>query len=628
MSEHANRRLAAIVAADVAGYSRLVGADEEGTLQALRGHRTDLIDPLLADHAGRIANTAGDSLLIEFPSAVAAVRFAIAMQEGMAARNETVPAEQRIEFRIGINVGDVVTEGDDLLGHGVNVAARLEALAPPGGICLSRTARDQVRDQLTLKMEDMGEVAVKNIDRPVRVFRLLGDGETPARGTPRRAGRPWLVAAAAVLLILVGGGGFYWWSGRPDIAPADPAKLAFPLPDKPSIAVLAFENLSGDPKQDYVSDGLSEDIIAALSRLPSLFVIARNSSFIYKGKPVKVQQVAEELGVRYLLEGSVQRSGEKLRVSAQLIDALSGHHLWSETYDRVVTELFAVKDDITLNIVSSLQVELTEGKRAELSRHDTNNLQAWLLYQEGQGHHFRFTKEDTATAQDIYRQVLELDPGYVSVYVSLAWTHINNARFKWSATPERSFQRGVELAEKALGLDPDSSHVHNLLNGVHLYRGEHDLAIEAGRKALALDPNNYDAAATLALALLKAMQPDQSIAHFKLAMRLSPYYPSWILENLGEAYVMAEQCGDAIDTYQKVLTRKPGASIAGESYLGLALCYDAQGREGEAREAIAKAVETYPRYTVSHLRGWLLYKDPVYLERYLATVSRLGLPAD
>lgn len=293
MTERSNRRLAAIVAADVAGYSRLVGLDEEGTLQSLHAHREELLDPLIAEHGGRIANTAGDSLLLEFPSAVDAVRCAVAVQAGMAGRNADVEETRRVEFRIGINVGDVIAQGDDLLGDGVNVAARLEGLADPGGICISRTARDQVRDRMEIALHDMGEVEVKNIARPVRVFRVVaGEKETAA----------------------------------PTAGPAAPTP---PLPDKPSIAVLPFENMSGDPDQEYFADGMTEDLITDISKLSGLLVIGRNSSFVYKGKSVVLRQVGRELGVRYVLEGSVRKAGNRVRINAQLIDAESGHHVWA-----------------------------------------------------------------------------------------------------------------------------------------------------------------------------------------------------------------------------------------------------------------------------------------------------------
>ena len=333
------RRLTTIVAIDVAGYSRLMGTDEAGTLARLKEHRA-ATDPIYAAHGGRIVGTAGDGLLLEFPSVVEAVASAVEVRKVMAERNAPLPDDEKMLYRIGINLGDVLADGDDIYGDGVNVAARIEALAEPGGICISRTVRDNVRDRMDIALDDLGEVEVKNIARPVRVFRVLGEGEAPA--VPRRpvAAKKWLAAATVVLLIAVAGGAGWWWQQQPDFEPADPAKMAYALPEKPSIAVLPFDNLSGDPAQDFFSDGITESIISTLSKLPNMFVIARNSTFTYKAKSTDVRHVAEELGVRYVLEGSVQRSGEQVRVTAQLVDALSGYHLWSEQYDRELADIF------------------------------------------------------------------------------------------------------------------------------------------------------------------------------------------------------------------------------------------------------------------------------------------------
>ena len=388
------RKLVAILSADVVGYSRMMGADESGTLAALKTHRNELVDPKIAEHNGRIVKLMGDGLLAEFASAVDAVRCAVAIQRAMAERNTEVPEDRRFLFRVGVNVGDVIIEGDDIYGDGVNVAARLQEIAEPGEIHISRTARDHVRDKLDIPLEDLGERAVKNIARPVRVFRVVTDGASgraPQRRRPPPGGqqrRAMLVAAAisaAILLAVLG-----WqrpWS--PELQPASVARMAFPLPDKPSIAVLPFANLSGDPEQEYFADGITEDIITALSRFAGIFVISRNSVYTYKGKPAKVQRVSEELGVRYVLEGTVQRAGDRVRVHAQLIDATKGHHLWAERIDSAESDVFALQDEVTQKIVAALAVEVTAAEAERVKRKDTVKFTAYDYVLRGQdANHF------------------------------------------------------------------------------------------------------------------------------------------------------------------------------------------------------------------------------------------------
>ena len=372
------RRLTTIVAADVAGYSRLTASDEESTLAALRTHRAELIDPKIAEFRGRIVNTAGDSLLIEFPSVVEALRCSMDIQHSMVSRNREVPEDRRIRFRVGINVGDVIEQDGDLLGDGVNIAARLEGLAESGGICLSGAAHEQVRDRLDVGFEDLGDVEVKNIPRPIRVYRVLDDEKAMAR--PRRpfATRRRLAVAAVVLLVAIaGGGGSWWWQTlQPDLKPAEPTKTALTLPEKPSIAVLPFANMSGDPEQAYFADGVAEDIITDLSKLSGLFVIARNSSFQYRGDSVDVKKVGRELGVKYVLEGSVRRASDKVRITAQLIDTTTGGHLWAERYDGKLDDIFAAQDQVTTRIVEALSLKLTDTEKSLLHRLVTLSLLA------------------------------------------------------------------------------------------------------------------------------------------------------------------------------------------------------------------------------------------------------------
>src|SRR5262252_2247440 len=395
------RRLAAIFAADVAGYSRLIGADEEGTLERLMAHRRELIDPKIAEHQGRIVKTTGDGVLVEFASPVKAVRCAIEVQHGMVDRNADVPREQRIEFRIGINLGDVVVEDGDIYGDGVNVAARLENIAEPGAVYISRAVRDFVDDHAEMTLEDLGEKSLKNIAKPVRVFRIAA----------------------------------------PDQAVAAPAPVGSPaLPHKPSIAVLPFANMSGDAEQEYFSDGMTEDLITDLSKISALFVIARNSSFAYKGRSVKVQEIGHDLGVRFVLEGSIRKAGNRVRITAQLIDAGSGGHLWAERFDRDLTDIFATQDEVVQKIVGALAVKLTRGEEERLRRRGTNNVEAyefWLRARELLG---RGTRDSTAQARLMHRRAIEIDPDFPAPHAGLAFAAISDYVNAWAVDPERALE--------------------------------------------------------------------------------------------------------------------------------------------------------------------------------------------
>jgi TolB-like protein/class 3 adenylate cyclase len=450
------RKLTAILSADVEGYSRLMGDDEEATVRTLTAYR-EVLTTLIKQHNGKVIDSPGDNLLAEFVSVVDAVQCAVAVQKEIDARNTELPENRRMQFRIGINLGDVIQEEDRIYGDGVNIAARLEGLANPGGICISKTAFDHIETKLPLGYDYLGEQTVKNIAKPVGAYRVLmeprvtgvGAGEEkktwPVRHKAVLAGGIVVVVLAIAAVIW----NFYLRPTAPIVEPASLERMAFPLPEKPSIAVLSFDNLSGDPEQDYLADGFSESIITAFSYIPEMFVIARNSSFTYKGKPVKVQQVSEELGVRYILEGSVLKSGEKVRITAQLIDALSGGHIWSERFERDFKDLFDLLDEITLAITIALQVKLTEGEQARMRYGSTRNLEAWGYAVKGQGFHSLLTKEANAKGRGLFEKALEIDPEYAQALTMLAWTHFIDAWFGYTDTPEESFKRLVELAKKS-----------------------------------------------------------------------------------------------------------------------------------------------------------------------------------
>ena len=622
------RRLAAILAADVVGYSRLMGKDEVGTLAALKTHRKEVIDPKIAEHKGRVVKLMGDGALVEFPSVVEATQCAAEIQRTMALRNAAVPRERQIEFRIGINLGDVIVEGDDIYGDGVNVAARLEGLAKPGGICISRTVFNHLKNKVDLGFENLGEQRVKNIAEPIGVYRVLLDPGAAGKviGKPKTAESRWMrLALAAALALLVAMAGILIsqrpWEPREEPASVD--RMAFPLPDRPSIAVLPFDNLSGDPGQEHLADGITENIIAALSRVRDLFVIARNSVFTYRGKPVQVQQVAEEQGVRYVVEGSVQRSGDRLRITAQLIDALTGHHLWSARYDREVKDIFALQDDITFKIVEALQVELTEGEQARVGRRGTNNLEAWLLRSQSRQFFLRFTKEDNVRSRELAQKAVDLDPEYAGAYTRLAFTHWLNAQARWSESRTDSLVRAVELVQVALNLDNTFPDTYVVLGLIHLLLRRHDQALTYMEKAIDLSPNNSENIATLAFILNYSGAPVKAISLLGKAMRLSPYYPDWYLGELGRAYLLTEKYDEAIEALRQRLRRNPNSS---EAHVLLAAVYGKLGRENEAQAALAEFLEPRPYYTLRHYAQGEFYKNPEDLDYVLDGLRKAGLP--
>src|SRR5882762_9555493 len=449
-SDQTKRKLAAILAADIAGYSRLMGADEEGTLARLKLLRRELIDPKNKQHRGRIVKTTGDGILIEFPSVVDAVRCAVEVQQGMAQRNTDMPDGQRIVFRVGINLGDVIVEGKDIYGDGVNIAARLEGLAAPGGICVSRTVRDQVRDKLDFAFEDMGEQQVKNIARPVRVYRI--------RATASK--RPNTIAAPALT-----------------------------LPDKPSVAVLPFTNMSADPEQEFFADGIAEDVITALSRYPSLFVIARNSCFTYKGRAVDVKQVGRELGVRYVLEGSLRKSGNRIRVTAQLVEAETGNHVWAERYDRDIADIFIVQDEITEAVTIAIAPAIANAEQQRAMRRLPESLDAWAAYQRGLWHLSKFTSDEASLAEQFFQRAIDLDPNFAGGYKGLALAVNNSASVYGTRSPREGFSSAEALARRAVAIDPADAEARARLGMTLWMRADYQGALAEVDRALALSPN-------------------------------------------------------------------------------------------------------------------------------------------
>jgi len=478
-----DRRLAAILAADVAGYSRLMGVSEAGTLAALKAHRREMVDGKIAAHHGRIVKLTGDGMLVEFPSVVNAVACAVEIQRKMGERNLDVPQERRIEFRMGVNLGDIIVEDNDIFGDGVNVAARIEAIAKPGGVSVSGSVRDNVGNRLDLVFEDMGEQALKNIERPVRVYNIaLGQPAPRAAAAPQRQ--------------------------------AEPA-----VKEKPSIAVLPFDNMSGDPEQEYFSDGISEDIITDLSKISGLHVIARNTAFTYKGKPVKVQQAAEELRVRYVLEGSVRKAGQRVRVTGQLIDAKDGGHIWAERYDRDLTDIFAIQDEITHTIVDALKVRLLPEEKKAIAKASTENVEAYTYYLRGREHFHARTKASLTRARSLFTRAAELDPLYARAYAGIA--DCDSTLYGYYGA-NLSLESTLEICDKALKLDPNLAEAHASRGAVLTVGGRYKEAIEEFERALALDPNSYEGHYFYARQAFAQGDFERAVEHYRRAAEIQP----------------------------------------------------------------------------------------------------------
>ena len=550
MEERAKRKLTAILSADVKGYSRLMGEDEKATVETLKRYR-EVMGELIRQYRGRVVDSPGDNILSEFASVVDAVECAVKIQEELKTRNEGLPENKRMEFRIGVHHGDVIEDEERIYGDGVNIAARIEGLAEGGGICISRTSFDSVKNKLNLGYEYLGDHTVKNIAEPVRVYKVLMEPEAAGTviGEERPKPRHWRWAAiggVAVLIILAGALAIWNFYLRPPFQPASEERMAFSLPDKPSIAVLPFDNLSGDPEQEYFSDGITEQIITGLSKIPQLFVIARKSSFSYKGKAVKVGQVAEDLGVRYVLEGSVQRSADRIRITAQLIDAIKGHHLWAESYDRELRDIFKVQDEITMEIVKALQVELTVGEKARIMGKGTDNLEAYQKTMLAMKELERLSKDGNVLARKLTEEAIVLDPEYATPHRIASWTHFNDARFGWSQSPSKSFKRAVELAQKAIDLDDSDAGAYSLLGMLSLSRRQYERAIAEGERAISISPNGAHYNAILAMIYTFSGRPEEAIELTKKAMRISPIYPAWFLYYLGLSSRLTAQYDQAI----------------------------------------------------------------------------------
>ena len=578
--EHTRRKLAAILSADVAGYSRLMEDDEEATVRSITAYRELMVNKI-QNQNGRVVDAKGDNLLAEFSSVVDAVRCAVEIQKELGRRNAELPEHRKMQFRIGVNLGDVIEEGETIYGDGVNIAARLEALAEGGGICISGTAFDQIESKLGLEFGYLGEQAVKNIKKPVRVYRLNMESSASPVGMSRE----------------------------------------LPLPDKPSIAVLPFVNMSGDPEQEYFSDGMSEDIITALSQLPEMFVIARNSTFIYKGKSVNVHQVGRELGVKYVLEGSVRKAGKRVRITAQLIDATTGHHLWAERYDRDLEDIFAIQDEITLKILKALQVKLTDGEQARLYDKGTENIEAYLKLWQARSYFFHADRGSNLLARQICEEIIVLEPDWEVPHALLGWTHWQDVWLRSSDSPEESVQKAFQCAQKAISLN-ESPIACALLSFLYTLTGQHDKALEEGERSIALDPNSADAHAWYAYTLYTAGEPTKAVSRIEKALRMNPFPPSWYFLFLGSSYRLLGRYEEAISAFKKAILKEPTSLFA---RLFLAVTYAMSGREEEAQAQAKEGIKIDPSFSLEYFAKTLPFKDHAETQRIVDALHKAGL---
>lgn len=588
------RRLAAILAADVVGYSRLMGVDEEATLATLKVYRK-VMDRLVVELHGRVFGSAGDSVIAEFASPVQAVRCAVEIQREIESRNAKLPEDRRMRFRIGVNLGDVMADGDNLFGDGVNVAARLEGLAQAGGVCVSGTVFDHARNKVGLAFEDLGERQVKNISEPLRVYRVVAgtaEEDRPANSFEASIG------------------------------------LDFSVPDYPSIAVLPFTVMSADPEQEFFADGVSEDIITALSKISRLMVVARNSTFTYKGKAVDVKRVSREQGVRYVLEGSVRKAGNRVRVSAQLIDATTGLNLWAERYDRELEDIFAVQDEITREIVVAMDVQLREGEQHRVWASGTKNLEAWECVRLATDDVLGGTAEAQPRATELIERALELDPNYATAWAMRGWLYFTEADVGGGIGDREQVEKAQASAfrcgHRALEIDADCADAYGMLALTHLNAGEHDAAMEMSEKAIALAPNNAELLGGVASAVMrKSGQPERGAELVKKAMRLCPFYRPGLLRALGNNYRLSGRLEEAVACYRESLKRESGYLAP---YVNLTSALGELGRRDEARDAAGDVLRQEPGFSIKAYTSGLSYRNPSDLERIAEGLRRAGLP--
>jgi adenylate cyclase len=614
------RGLAAILSGDVSGYGRLMHADEEGTVRLLTDSR-EVISRCVAQHDGRVVDMAGDSVLAVFPTVTGALSSAVDIQRELARRNASLPPAARMQFRLGVHLGEILLDADAPYGDVVNLAARLEGLAEPGGICISEAVHSQVQGQVNLRYVYLGRRQVKNSEEPVPVYRVDWHAP-PGRHRARRWRTRPLVLPAGAVLVLVAFALVFSLVQSPDSPPEPPAVLVSEPPGS-SIAVLPFENLSQEPDRDYFSDGITADLITDLSNLSGLLVIARNTAFAHRGRDLSPQAVGRELGVRYLLEGSVRRAGDRVRITAQLIDAESGQHIWGERYDGALQDIFALQDDVTRKIVSALQVTVTEAEHVRLARRQTNHLDAYDRFLQGQASFFEFTAEGTSRARAHYEQAIELDPAFARAVAALALTHVWDYRWGWSSEPAVSLAMAQEIVARAMTLDDSIPQVRRVHAYVLLVHGKLELALAQARYAIALDPNYADAYGLLAFIHVTMGEAREALAAMDRAVLLNPRYPAQYHSVLGAAHLLLGRYDDAV----RVLTE---GVLKNHSFLRnhvlLAAAYGKQGRLDDAAWVTEEILALRPEFSIGYWKEWQSFRDPAALESLAEGLRLAGVP--
>ncbi len=627
------RKLSAILYADVVDYSRLTGEDEEGTHRLLSEY-LDRLSAHVKGNNGRVVHYAGDAMLAGFDTVVDAVACGVDVQNDLHARNEALPEERRVWFRIGVNLGDVIIDRDDIYGDGVNIAARLEGLADAGGICVSGTVHDALGNRLALGYVFMGEQQVKNIAQPVRTYRVMFDWTKPAKnpvfgGAVQSARRNFALLAGAgtvVLAIAV----TLWLAGTRPMESTAPASTAVtppePVaeePEKKSIAVLPFVNMSKDPEQEYFSDGLTEDLITDLSRVSGLFVIARNSTFVYKGQAVNIQDVGRELGVRYVLEGSVRRVANRIRINAQLIDVSSGMHLWADRYDRELTDVFALQDEVTRTIVAALAVSLTDEDEARMQSVADTSPEAYDILLRGNALFSRYNAEDNVDARDLFAQAIALDPNYARAHANLALTHGVEVLFNWVDEPEKSIRIGIATAEEARRIDDSLPQIHFTLANLYGAENRWDLANQAARRAIELEPSYSDGYGMLAVTFTHVGRLDEAMAAVEQAKQLNPHFSYIILWLEGRILFLMGRYDEAAAKLEEAVARNP---VFDQGHITLAAIYGQLGRIEDAEWQADEVLTLRPDFTIRSDKNTQGFRVTEHGQRYIEGLRRAGLP--